>query len=338
MSIAINPRYFDRKGLTKKQEIEGFYYQRVFNALSLKSPPKVEPVKDLKRKMEDLEREEIQAMKEMIKREHEEAEAARGSKGKGKKTTRGPKYEAMRNDKARDDASDRDGDKCVMQKTPNPEMAHLFSFAATRTLEAVFKTKNCFVVTRYAFGESFFKKWIPFVSRLGGLEYLWNLLGLNVQLHSWLDIGFLAFRFLEGSQRQAGNKWYATIVFYWLPYCPPPQMNRTAPATLDDGANDSVRRLFRYLDHAETNQFPPRHPEKGDGVYKLLYQDCQEIRSGHSVEIAHDTEEARDSFVAMILLEWFSMTGSTFWGVTKGREAPAAVPGASRQLSPLPLP
>ncbi|KAJ4022567.1 hypothetical protein NW752_000228 [Fusarium irregulare] len=49
----------------------------------------------------------------------------------------------------------------------------------------------------------------PLEATQGGLEYLWNLLGLNETVSTWLDIGLWTFEVFVNSQRQPGDKWYA---------------------------------------------------------------------------------------------------------------------------------
>ncbi|KAH7196486.1 uncharacterized protein B0J16DRAFT_390394 [Fusarium flagelliforme] len=309
--------YLDAQGIR-----EAIRKNKAFSALLLTSPTdEAAGIADLKRQRGPGDSKNPKKMKKD------------DQQGKVLATPKGPepnKGDAKRNPGAKEQARQRDKHMCRWQWTPDPDITHLFPFAATHDDKSAAMTAACFEVTRHRFGDATYDEYLPLVSKPGALEMAANLQALGKSMHFWQDMGYLAFKVLN-KEMSANGIWFVTIVLHWLPYLYPEDTPGTT-ADLTSGPSNTVIRARRQLDDAYRTGYRPRDAPVGDGVMKAFFQDRNEITSGRSVKFQHRSKEEAENFVTMVNYHWFGMSILTFRGVTKGldpRSRPSGRGGGS---------
>ncbi|CAK7199632.1 hypothetical protein SEUCBS139899_002315 [Sporothrix eucalyptigena] len=122
--------------------------------------------------------------------------------------------------------SERDGRRCVLTGTLNPDVCHIFPFSANSSEEKSTRLRNISAVFYSIVGE----RSSLVLERPSSSDECWNMICLNKQLHSWWARGHFAFKCLgvlpeaEALTREAGTggdvRCIVKLQFHWLPLQP----------------------------------------------------------------------------------------------------------------------
>ncbi|RFN53806.1 hypothetical protein FIE12Z_1840, partial [Fusarium flagelliforme] len=228
-----------------------------------------------------------------------------------------PNLKVNRNETMRDRARERDAFQYNLLKNTFPHMAHVYPFSATSTSLAVLETNEGFGVTETLIGRHFWLKWRDCANRLAGFEHHsgYNVFALNPYAHTLLDNGVVALCYMGPGNDRHDGKYYAEVMVLWLPVC---SNLTTARATLDQGPDDTVSRLFNEVETAFGHNFLPRRPAQGPGTLWLCFEDGNQVQSGHTFEVGFPSEEVRDNYGEMLSVSYDVMIQLTLRGKTKG--------------------
>lgn len=202
----------------------------------------------------------------------------------------------------------RDGETCVLTKTGNPEICHIFPYAANSALTKFERL----VDVRPVIGH-WTKLPTLLTDQLGSSDRAWNMISLSPQLHAWWSKGMCAFKCLE--VRPAGqNEAVLVLQFHWMPSSKPSSASvgeQPWAQQIDLAAGEGKAVVGEW--QAARQQLNDTEAATSNTVTAVNCQTGQPLRSGQTVEIRLPAADA-SNMQAMIDIQWACIQLATMSG------------------------
>ncbi|KAH7198755.1 uncharacterized protein B0J16DRAFT_45269 [Fusarium flagelliforme] len=199
----------------------------------------------------------------------------------------------------------RDLATCIVTRVGGADMAHIWPFWATSSVNYTKRNLTLFNFLALLVGDDWMDVLRPKVSGVRMTEVKENLFALGQIVHGWTDKACCAFQFLDVEQVVGTEKWNTVLKFHFFPS--PCEIKAAATWPAVEAMIQELETLFRR-EQARGLQARAPKEDYSAGYVGAYLPKGERLQSGQLFTITHDNEE--DAKVSGTFFEghWFCMS------------------------------